>query len=189
MHDPLHPLGGAVGVDAVGVALALEADERARRSSGSVVGNVHGSLSGRACAEHRADDLGDDVARLAHDDGVARAHVLQADLVLVVQAGELDGRAGDDDRAQLGERRRPPGAPDRDEDVLEQRRALLGRELVGDRPPGRVRGRAERPLEGEVVHLHDDPVDLVAEVVAVLLQVAAVREHRLEVRRRPWSPG
>ena len=149
VHDPLHPLCGAVAVDAVGVALALETDERARRSSGRCSGTSTARVPGRSCAEHRAHDLGDDVSRLAHDDGVAGAHVLQADLVLVVQAGEPDDRAGDANRLQLRERRRPPGAPDRDEDVLEQRGLLLGRELVGDRPPGRVRGRTEAGVQGQ----------------------------------------
>ena len=143
VDDPLHALRRAVGVDAVGVALALEADERPRRSSGTCSGSATARC--RLCpgAQHRPDDLGDDVSRLAHDDGVAGPDVFQADLVLVVQAGEADHRPGDADGLQLGERRRPPGAPDRDEDVLEQGRLLLGRELVGDRPPGRVRGGPE----------------------------------------------
>ena len=120
MHDPLDTLFGAVGVDAVGVALALETHERAR-ATGAGLREPPRLGAGRSCAEHGADHFGDDVARLAHHDGVARADVLQADLVLVVQGRELDYRAGDANRPQLRERRRPPGAPDRDQDVLEQR--------------------------------------------------------------------
>ena len=66
-----------------------------------------------APAQHRADDLGDDVAGLAHDDRVARAHVLGRDLVLVVEGGQADGRAADEHRLEHGERRGLPGAPDR----------------------------------------------------------------------------
>ena len=98
VHDPLHPLGGAVAVDAIGVALALEPDERgpAARAGAREAPRLAADRSG---AEHRADDLGDHVAGLAHDDGVSGTDVLQADLVLVVQAGEPDDRAGDAARA------------------------------------------------------------------------------------------
>ena len=41
-------------------------------------------------AEYRADDLGNDVTRLAHDHQVAGPHVLGLDLVLVVQGGHPD---------------------------------------------------------------------------------------------------
>ena len=44
-----------------------------------------------ALGEHRADHLGDDVAGLAHDDGVADAHVFARHFVLVVQRGEPEG--------------------------------------------------------------------------------------------------
>ena len=53
--------------------------------AGHVAGNVHGSAALGAQRQHRADDLGDDVAGLAHDHGVAGADVLGAHLVLVVQ--------------------------------------------------------------------------------------------------------
>ena len=56
----------------------------------------------------------------------------------------------------------------------EQGGALLGRELVGDRPAGRLGGRAELVPQGQVVDLHDHAVDLVGQVVAVLLPVQAV---------------
>ena len=54
-----------------------------------------------------------------------------------------DGRAADEHGLEHGERRRLPGAADRHHDVLEHRGALLGRELVGDRPARCVRGGAE----------------------------------------------
>ena len=52
--------------------------------------------------------------------------------------------------------------------------ALLGRELVGDGPAGRLGGEAQQLAPGQVVDLDDHAVDLVVEVVAVLLPVEAV---------------
>ena len=77
----------------------------------------------RALGQHRPDDLGDDVAGLAHDDRVAGPHVLEPHLVLVVQRGEADRRPADEHRLEHGERRRLPGATDRHHDVV-QRRAV-----------------------------------------------------------------
>ena len=52
------------------------ADQRAAARAGQSVGKRHGLQPFGPQREHRADDLGDDVARLADDDGVARADVL-----------------------------------------------------------------------------------------------------------------
>ena len=59
---------------------------------------------GASCLD--ADDLGDDLAGLLDHDGVADPDVLAGDLVGVVQAGPLDGRAGQRHRA----RGRPPAS-------------------------------------------------------------------------------
>ncbi len=67
--------------------------------------------------QHGAEHLGDDVTRLANDDGVAGPDVLQSHLILVVQRGHLDRAPADEDRLQHGEGRRPPGTPHRDLDV------------------------------------------------------------------------
>ena len=99
-----------------------------------------------------------------------------------MQRRQLHDRTGDANRPELRERRRPAGAPYRDQDVLEQGGLLLGRELVRHGPPGRVRGRPEARVELPVLHFHDNPVDLVAEPVPPRLEVPAVGEHRLEVR-------
>ncbi len=124
--------------------------------------------AGRAHAEHRADDLGDHVAGLAHDDGVADAHVLAAHLVLVVQRGARDRRAGDGHRVELRERREHAGAADLHADLAQHGRLLLGRELVGDRPARRLARVAELVLQRERVDLHHDAVDLVGQRVALL---------------------
>ena len=125
--------------------------------------------------EHGADDLGDHVARLAHDDGVARPHVLGRDLVLVVQGGQADGRARRRRRARAGRTAWPSRCARCDTMMsVQQGRALLGRELEGDGPAGRLGGGAQLAAQGQVVDLHHHAVDLVVEVVAVLLPVHAV---------------
>ena len=152
--------------------------------AGQAAGNVHGAAPSGRSASDGTDDLGDDVAGLAHDDRVADADVLGAHLVLVVQRRHADRRATDEHRVEHGERRRPAGATDRHLDVAQQRRALLRRELVGDRPARRPRREAEAGPLLDVVDLDDDAVDLVVEIVAVLLPVLAVAEHVVERRER-----
>ena len=56
--------------------------------------------------------------------------------------------AADEHRLEHGERRGPAGAADRHLDVERARGALLGRELVGDGPPGRLGREAELALAG-----------------------------------------
>ena len=107
--DPLLELLGAGRrrVRAVEVDLAGLARDRARRSSGRSVGKTKGTLGAVAGLDLDADDLGDDLAGLLDHDRVADPDVLAGDLVGVVQAGPLDGRAGQRDRASG---RRPASA-------------------------------------------------------------------------------
>ena len=141
--DPLEQLGRArrgVGAAEVLVALLL-LDQRgaARRALGR-----HHPLRQALGPQrqHRADDLGDHVAGLAQDDGVAGADVLALDLVGVVQRRPLDRRAGDLGRLHHPERRHPAGAAGVDLDREELGVDLLGRVLERDRPPRRAAGRA-----------------------------------------------
>ena len=108
------------------------------------------------------------------------ADVLALDLVRVVQRGALDGRAGDLGRLHHAERRHPAGAAGVDLDGEQLGVDLLGRVLVGDRPPGRPARRAQPALEADVVDLDHDAVDLVLDVVAVLAVVLDELLHRLE---------
>ena len=67
---------------------------------------------------------------------------------------------------------------------------LLGRVLEGDRPARRAAGRAEPPLQRDVVDLDHDAVDLVADDgVAVLAGVLDVGSHlgRASGTTRTWS--
>ena len=166
----LRRAGAGVGAPQVDVAL-LRGSERASRTRGSRVGMTNGTLGAVAQLDDRAEHLGDDVARLAEHHGVADQHALQLHDVLVVQRRLAHHRPGHLRRLHDGEGRRPPGAPDRDDDVEQLRVDLLGRVLVGDRPPRRTAGRAELVVQRQLVDLDDDPVDLVLDGVPVLAVV------------------
>jgi len=55
------------------------------------------------------------------------------------------------------------------------------RVLVRDRPPRRPAGRTEPPLQGQVVDLHDDAVDLVLDIVPMLAVIVDELLHASEV--------
>ncbi len=187
VEDPLAHLRGTepvVGAAAVLVALLLLHQRGA--TGGAVARSDPGREALGAQREHRAEDLGDHVAGLAQDDRVAGAHVLALDLVVVVQRGVLDGRAGDLGRLHDAVRRHAAGAADVDPDLQQLGVDLLGRVLEGDRPPGRAAGRAEAALEGHIVDLDHDAVDLVGhDRVAVLAGVGDVALDLGEGRHDP----
>ncbi|MDH6188417.1 hypothetical protein M2168_001449 [Streptomyces sp. CZ24] len=170
--DPLAQLGRAgAGVGAAEVDVALL--HRLQRGAAFRALGRHGEGALGAVAEvgDGAEDLRDDVAGLAQDDGVADEDALGADHVLVVQGGELDLGAGHGDRLDLGVRGDAAGAADADADVDEAAVDLLGRVLPGDGPAGRAGGGAEAALEGDLVELDDDAVDLVLDGVPVVAVV------------------
>ncbi len=102
-----------------------------------------------------------------------------------MQGGPLDVGAPHEDGLEDGERRGPARAAHGDLDVVQVGGALLGRELVGDGPPGRPGGEAELLPPGQVRHLDDHAVDLVGEVVAVVLPAPAVLDHLLDGVEHP----
>ncbi len=125
---------------------------RAGEAAGAAAHHLAGRAQGRAAADravvrehvglrvrrpllqHRTEDLRDHVARALHDHGVADAHVLARDLVLVVQRGARNQHAADIHRLQIGDRRERAGAADLDRDVFQHRRRLLGGEFPRGRP-------------------------------------------------------
>ena len=94
---------------------------RARRRASRTPGNARGSVTTRASAGRRSTitshDLRDHVARPAHDDRIADAHVLARELVHVVQRGVADRHAADEHRLEPRHRRQRAGATDLELDV------------------------------------------------------------------------
>ena len=155
----------------------------------AALGALGGEGPGRpvvgSVGQHRAQHLGDDVAGLADHDGVAGTHVLGGHLVGVVEGGGGDRRAAHEHRLQPGERGGLAAGADRHLDVEQRGGALLGRQLVGDRPAGRPGREAQLSLQAQVVDLDHDAVDLVVEVVADGLDGLHVVEHGGEVVEAP----
>ena len=172
VEQALLELRGAVDGDAAVSDLAVLVDHGAA-AHGTDLGHVPVDRIGRALVEHRTYDLGNDVARLVHDDGVALAHVLAADLVDVVQRGARDGGAGDRHRIELRDRREHAGAPHLNANLAQDGLLFLGRELKGDGPARCASGKAQVELLLEAVDLYDHAVDVVVQVTAMLERLSA----------------
>ncbi len=138
----------------------------------------------RALVHEHADDLGNDFPRAPHDDGVADAHVLAPQLILVVERGAPHDHAGHPHGLEFGHRRERAGAPDLHRDVLHARLRLFRGKLVRDRPPRRLTRRAELRLLVERVDFHDDAVRPVGQIGAAGRPVGDVGQ-RLVDRRHP----
>ena len=91
--------------------------------------------------------------------------------------------AADEHRLELRERRGAAGAPDAHHDAPEQRGLLLGRELEGGRPARRLARDSELLALAEIVDLHHDAVDLVAERVTARFHAARRTRTRRRCRR------
>ena len=166
MEQALLELRGAVDGHAAVGDLAILVDHRAA-AHGADLGHVPVDRIGRALIEHRAHDLGDYVACLVHDDGVALAHVFTTDLVDVVQRGARDGGAGDRHRVELGDRREHTGAAHLDANFAQDGLLFLGRELKGNGPARRAGGKTQVELLLKAVNLYDHAVDVVVQVTAM----------------------
>ena len=167
VEQALLELCGAVDGHAAVGHLAILVNHGAA-AHGANLGHVPINAVGRALVEHGTHDLGDYVACLVHDDGVALAHVFAANLVDVVQRGARDGGAGNCDRIELGDRREHTGAAHLDANLAQDGLLFLGRELKGDGPARCASGKAQVELLLEAVDLYDHAVDVVVQVAAML---------------------
>ena len=126
---------------------------------------------------------------------VADADVLPGDLVGVVERRPRDGRARELRRPQFRDRRQDARAPDLDGDRLDDRLRALRLVLVGARPAGTVRRRAQDAVKSAFVDLDDGAVDLEAEGMPQRQELVDRRIHlvqRLHVlrpRRDGEAPG
>ena len=136
-------------------------------AGGALRGHDEGAFGAVARVLDGGDDLGDDVAGLTQDDEVADEDALTGDFLGVVQGRARDVRACDQHGFHDAVGGHAARAPHLHADVEQSRVYFLGRELVGGSPPRRARGGAERALEGQVVDLDDDTIDLVDQAVAV----------------------
>ena len=101
---------------------------------------------GGALREHDAEHLRDDLAGLLDADGVAFADILAGDLIGVVQGRAGDGRAGEQDRVELGDGRDGSGAADLHADLAEDGLGLVRRELERHGPVRELARRAGAAL-------------------------------------------
>ena len=180
MAKPLDLLRGAdEPAGAAAHRLAFLA-HRVAAADRAFVGKCIGLGGLRALLQHHAQNLRDDVARALDGDGVADAHVLARDLVLVVQAGILHHDAADRDRLELGDGGERAGAPDLDVDAVDDCRRPFGREFMRQRPARMARDKAQPLLPVDAVDLVDDAVDVVIERGALALDLAVEGQHLLE---------
>src|SRR5581483_3792484 len=123
------PLFDLRGADQPAGAAAHRFAGRAQRraaTDGTVLGVDVLLRALRPFLRNNGDDLRNDVAGALQDDGVADAHVLAFDLVLVVQRGVAHQHAADIHRLQACDRRERAGAADLDVDPFQHGYRLLG---------------------------------------------------------------
>ena len=99
-----------------------------------------------------------------------------------MQRGAGDRRAGHVHGFQYRDRGHAPGAAHLHGDVEQLGVDLLRRVLVRDGPAWRARGRAQRALQREIVHLDDDAVERVLDVATMLAVIVDHRENLAERR-------
>ena len=177
--EPLVALGLARGVHAPVHGLALLADD-GRAADRAVRRHLEGNLGTGAPFHDRPDHLRDDLAGTLDDDVVADADVLPPDVVLVVEGRLLDRHAADLDGLEDGVRVEAARPPDVDADVQQLGDRLLGRELVGDRPPRLASDEAQVALEVQAVYLHHDAVGLVVLLGPLLHPPSVVAGHAFQ---------
>jgi len=148
----------ATGAAVVGLALFAHHGAAAHRTScgHSEVGHI-----ARALARHHTHHLGDHIARTAHDNGVALAHALLADLEQVVQRGIGHGDPAHKHRRQACHRRDLAGAAHLHVDAFDLGGHLLRRVLVCHGPARFAGLEAQVALQLQGVDLVDDAVDVV----------------------------
>ena len=93
--------------------------------------------------------------------------------------------AADGDRLERRDRGQGALPPDRDQDVAQHRLRLLGREFVRERPARRAADHAEPLLQGEVVDLVDDAVDVVGQRRAIGGDVVVIGQHLVDAAAQP----
>src|SRR5690242_7663506 len=177
--EALLELSGAGEADAAVGRLAFFAVDL-RAADRAALGHDEFALGAAALVFQNFDDVRDHVAGALDDGEIADADVLALGLVHVVERGAFDRDAADADGLEARDRRQRAGASDLGLDIEYARRRLARLEFVGDRPARRAGDLAETPLQLQVVHLYDDAVDLVRQLLALLFHARVQREDLLD---------
>ena len=186
MKDPLPQLRRAgTRVRATDIDVTLLGRREQRPALRTVRGHDEFTLGAITQIDDRAEHFRDHITGLADHHRVADQHTLAFDLRTVVQRRQAHRGPGDAHRGHERERRHPAGSAHVDPDVHQRGLGLLGRVLVGHRPPGRTRGGTQATLLGEVVDLHHHTVDLMLDLMAALAPVLDAFLHC----RKPHRPG
>ena len=179
MLNRARKLRGAGGVRAHGGGFLLCVVKDGLAARGTALGQIELALGAVAALGVGADDLWNNVARLAHGDNVAYHNSALAYELEIVQRRAADRRPREPDRLEHRGRSQHAGATDGNRNVGEARLLLLRRELVGHRPVGGVGALAEQLAPGERVELYDNAVNVVFKRVAQAANLANVVENVL----------
>ena len=132
---------------------------------GAFVGELVRLRTGRPSIKDNGNNLRDHVVAGALDhDGIPFPNILSRDLVLVMQSGALNDHAAHGNRSEKRDRRQRAHAADLDVDLFAVTVSrLLRRKFMGERPARRPADHAQPLLQGQIVDLVDDTVDVVGQ--------------------------
>src|SRR5439155_6311516 len=126
------------------------------------------------------DDLRYHIAAALEQNPIVDLQTEPADFIFIEKRGVPDGRAAKLHRFQLGYRCERAGAPDLHADIHEPRCGLPRGEFYSDRPSGGFRRTAEFDLQINRIHLYDNAIDFIIEIIAMRFPVLEKIDHFLE---------
>ena len=91
------------------------------------------------------------------------------------------------DRAHQGHRRDHASSTHTGDDPVDPRDLPAGRKLEREGPSGMVGSRTQLLPRCKVIQLDDDAIDLVADIVPVIHQLAVVLEHLVKRLQAAWQ--
>ena len=159
MADTVFPLCRAFRIDASQVHLSFQS-HRGNAAGGTALRRFNGALVAGTGITIHVDDLGDDLAPFFHEHAVSDHQSQPLDLIVIVQRRAGYRGAAQFHRLQNSHRRQDARTAHPRFHVQQAAGHALGGEFEGDGPARRFGRRAHALLEFQIIHLHDDPVDL-----------------------------